>query len=208
MRKTVTEDYWNKVELWHNLYYKGFVSFFLKKRYKKIFALIQKINPYKKDALDIGCGSGEYFLLLHKLGANVYGIDKSKKMVVLARENLKKQNILSSLVVGDAAKIPLNKKFDVVLLIGVLDYVDKVGLVIDECHRICKEDFLVTAPRKFSPFLIFRRSNFLREKLLNLPPLLNTFTLGQLNTLLKNKFKIVEYSTIMGTMYLLHCKRI
>lgn len=67
-----------------------------------------------KNILEIGCGTGNYTLLLRKkfTNARLRAIDISEKMIEIASQKLKDKNIEFNL--WDAEKITLDEKFDLV----------------------------------------------------------------------------------------------
>lgn len=100
--------------------------------------LAEKWNEYRKNpikevrdflknrkgrVLDLGCGSGRNFV---KNRGIIYGIDNSKKMLELARENAKKKNINIKLkkMAIENLNFP-NKFFNSAICISVLQYLNK-----------------------------------------------------------------------------------
>lgn len=76
-----------------------------------IKALISEIKS-NADVLDIGCGTGKPILeyLLNK-NFNVIGVDASKGMLTIARNNFP----TTEFVLEDMRKLALNKKFDAII---------------------------------------------------------------------------------------------
>ena len=76
-----------------------------------IKALISEIKS-NADVLDIGCGTGKPILeyLLNK-NFNVIGVDASKEMLTIARNNFP----TTEFVLEDMRKLALNKKFDAII---------------------------------------------------------------------------------------------
>ena len=74
-------------------------------------ALISEIKS-NADVLDIGCGTGKPILeyLLNK-NFNVIGVDASKEMLTIARNNFP----TTEFVLEDMRKLALNKKFDAII---------------------------------------------------------------------------------------------
>lgn len=74
-------------------------------------ALISEIKS-NADVLDIGCGTGKPILeyLLNK-NLNIIGVDASKEMLTIARNNFP----TTEFVLEDMRKLALNKKFDAII---------------------------------------------------------------------------------------------
>ena len=65
---------------------------YIKNSIIKHFKLKHSTNPLKKiNILDIGCGGGLLSEPMYKLGANVVGIDASKKNIEIAKFHAKKK---------------------------------------------------------------------------------------------------------------------
>jgi len=92
---------------------------------KRMEITLELINPSSgKRILDVGCGSGKFAIECAKRGAEVYGIDISKNMIKIAKEQCKRNNVKVELIVGDALK-ELPKNFDFTVALGVLEYLEQ-----------------------------------------------------------------------------------
>ena len=77
---------------------------------------------------DLGCGTGEY-LLAAKKAKKIYAVDISDSMLKVCRQKLKDFNqaeIIKSLI--EDFKMPADENVDLVLAIGVWEYIDPVKL--------------------------------------------------------------------------------
>jgi SAM-dependent methyltransferase len=73
--------------------------------------------------LDVGCGSGRIAEFVLDAGAGDYlGIDFSDEMIELSRERLARYSDRVELVLGDFLEAPIDGRFDVVLALGLFDY--------------------------------------------------------------------------------------
>jgi len=95
-------------------------------------------NVKDKKILDLGCGSGFYSSLLYKKGAKIKGIDLSKTLIKLAKEQAQEVEFK----VGDIVKkLPYkNSEFDIVLSSLVLGHLDSWDNVLEEINRILKKN--------------------------------------------------------------------
>lgn len=73
--------------------------------------------------LDLGCGTGTHAHLLSQKGYSVVGIDRSQKMIDIAKKH---ETDHLNFFVGDVTTINLEKKFDVIVsLFHVVSYITK-----------------------------------------------------------------------------------
>jgi len=101
-------------------------------------------------ALDVGCGTGVYTEEISKITNKVIGLDLSENMVKYAKE--KRKDLL--FIVGDACKLPFrNESFDLVVSIGLLEYVPK-DIVLKEITRVMKRKafLIISVPNKYSAY--------------------------------------------------------
>ena len=97
------------------------------------FNINSKSQPLKNiELLDIGCGGGLLSEPMCRLGAKVTAIDASKK-------NKLKINYLCS----SPEKINLNKKFDVILNMEVVEHVDDLKFFLKKSSFVLKKNGLM-----------------------------------------------------------------
>lgn len=110
-------------------------------RKKKTLSLITKT---KGKVLDVGCGPG---ILINEIiedkKCEYFGIDISEKMIKKAEDKHKvdkpKKNI--HFRVGNAEKLDFpDKSFDVVIALGLLEYLDNPKDAFKEINRVLKDD--------------------------------------------------------------------
>jgi SAM-dependent methyltransferase len=90
--------------------------------------------------LDVGCGSGRVGELALEAGAGRYvGIDFSEPMIELARARLARFGDRAELITGDFLDTPLVGSHEVVLALGLFDY-------LPEPHRFSRRMFELCAP--------------------------------------------------------------
>ena len=95
------------------------------------FKLNVSKSPLKKiDILDIGCGGGLLSEPMHRLGANVVGIDASQKNIAIAKFHAKKNKLKIKYIFSSPEKFLSKKKFDIVLNMEIVEHVDDVNFFI------------------------------------------------------------------------------
>src|ERR1700761_2556150 len=73
--------------------------------------------------LDVGCGSGRIGEFVLEAGASHYvGVDFSAPMIDLSRARLQRFESRTELIVDDFLTAPLEGQFDVILAVGLFDY--------------------------------------------------------------------------------------
>ncbi len=85
---------------------------------------VQTVRAYQRPrVLDVGCGSGRVGELVIDAGAGHYvGIDFSEPMLELARARLDRFADRAELIAGDFLESQLDGAFDVILALGLFDY--------------------------------------------------------------------------------------
>ncbi len=90
--------------------------------------------------LDVGCGSGRIAEFVLEAGAGHYlGIDFSEPMIELSRRRLERFGARTELVTGDFLEAAIDGEFDVVLALGLFDY-------LPEPHRFSRRMYELCAP--------------------------------------------------------------
>jgi len=131
-----------------------FISLFLKRILSEIKN--QKVNTL----LDIGCGEGQVgsFLLAHKPDLKITGIDFDEGALRKAKINCPGMTVKKA----DIYHLPfLNKSFNLILCLEVLEHLDKPALALKEFKRVGQR-FLISVPHE--PF--FSLASFFSGKYL------------------------------------------
>jgi SAM-dependent methyltransferase len=90
--------------------------------------------------LDVGCGSGRIGEFVLEAGTRHYvGVDFSEPMIDLARARLQRFAERADLIVDDFLTADLTGPFEVILAVGLFDY-------LPEPHRFARRMFELTAP--------------------------------------------------------------
>lgn len=100
-----------------------------------------------KEVLDAGCGAGLGTRILAEAGAErVTGVEPLEETVA---EALRQAGDVAQLVAGDLAALPFApSSFDVAVCFDVVERVEQVGQLLDELHRVLREDgiLLISLP--------------------------------------------------------------
>ncbi len=96
--------------------------------------------------LDVGCGSGRIGEFALLAGAASYvGIDFSEPMIELARARLERFGERAQLVSADFLSAPLDGGFEVVLALGLFDYLPNPHEFVRRMHELCASGGCVVA---------------------------------------------------------------
>lgn len=99
--------------------------------------------------LDIGCGPGRYVSAYAQLGAaQVVGIDVAEGMIKLAEKHTQAAGIAEQcqLICGDFLTTDFADQFDVVLAVGVFDYLSKPEPFLRRMVELATSRVIVTFP--------------------------------------------------------------
>ncbi|MDA9631290.1 bifunctional 2-polyprenyl-6-hydroxyphenol methylase/3-demethylubiquinol 3-O-methyltransferase UbiG [Candidatus Pelagibacter sp.] len=108
------------------------------------FKLKNKIKPLDKiNILDIGCGGGLLSEPMQRLGANVTGIDASIKNIKIAKLHAKKNKLKINYLCSSPEKLKINKKFDVILNMEIVEHVEDVHFFLKSCSKLLKKNGLM-----------------------------------------------------------------
>ena len=121
------------------------------------FQLKNKVKPLLGvNILDIGCGGGLLSEPMCRMGANVTGIDASKKNISIAKLHAKKNKLKINYLCSSPEKIINQKKFDVILNMEIIEHVDDVQLFLKSCSSLLKKNglmFVATINKTFKSYL-------------------------------------------------------
>jgi 2-polyprenyl-6-hydroxyphenyl methylase/3-demethylubiquinone-9 3-methyltransferase len=105
------------------------------------FKLKKGERPLNKiKILDIGCGGGLLSEPMSRLGADVVGIDASQKNINVAKLHAKKNNLDIKYLCKSPENFQIDKKFDVILNMEIIEHVDNVDFFLKSCSRLLKKD--------------------------------------------------------------------
>jgi SAM-dependent methyltransferase len=103
---------------------------------------IETLGSYSAPSvLDVGCGSGRIGELVLESGPSAYlGIDFSEPMIDLSRRRLERFGSQVELVCGDFLETPIEGPFDVVLALGLFDYLPDPDRFAKRMFALCAEE--------------------------------------------------------------------
>ena len=138
----IAEEWWNpegKFKPLHN--FNPIRIKYIKDNIVKDFKIKSKTKPLKNiKILDIGCGGGLLSEPMCKLGANVVGIDASKKNIDVAKFHAKKNKLKIDYKVASPEMLKKSMKFDVILNMEIVEHVENVNFFIKESSKLLKKN--------------------------------------------------------------------
>ena len=121
---------------------------FIRESLIKHFKCKNREKPLENlNILDIGCGGGLLSEPLTRLGANVTGIDASKRNISVAKAHLKTSKLKINYINTSPEKLKIKKKFDVVLNMEIVEHVDNLDLFIKDTSFFLKKNGIMFIAR-------------------------------------------------------------
>lgn len=218
---TSSSSYWhNNAQQFARFYYNHLIFYppeiIVKKFLSHRTNILKSLAPVtsKTIMLDLGCGSGEHMKEFIPRCQYVYGIDNSKQMIELGKTELinfptKKYQLIKA----DANHLPLSDhSVDIIIAMGLLDYVRFPNQVIAECRRVLRPHgvFVFSMPKDPSIFSFFRTpiGIMIRKKLFHLPPVRNALTSKEVEQLLTDHgFLLKNLTSIWSAMWMIKATR-
>lgn len=143
-------------------------EFLIKENYKEVRKIIENQFPDNKDieVLDVGTSSGElpYYLLNSlNLKNKLYAIDNSETLIQNAKDRFGDSNI--EFIIDDAQTFDLDKKFDVIILCGVISIFNDYKPCIDRLLYHLKDTGIIIIMSLLNDYDIEVNIKFKTEKL-------------------------------------------
>lgn len=169
----------------------------------KIESNLVEINP--KTILDAGCGEGLVLKMLDKKlrFKRAYGIDISKEALKRAKNNVRKGVFVKKSVLNTGFK---KGKFDVVIMLEVLEHLDDPKLAIVEAKRVSKKWCVFSVPNEPAFSILSLLSGMYVNRLGRHPEHVNFWTKRKMHNLLKGYFEEVRYVSSFPWLVFL-CKK-
>ena len=144
-KKNISSFFSQRSDYWVKLYGdesnpSNFTRYELASRKRTVFKQLGSVdNNNTIKVLDIGCGIGNYMEELIQRGYNVTGVDVSINMLQISKGRLQKYLSDPPLSLADIEKLPfIDSEFDIILCVGVLEYLKTDDKAIKEISRILK----------------------------------------------------------------------
>jgi len=138
----IAEEWWNpngKFKPLHN--FNPIRIKYIKENIIKDFNIKHSEKPLRNiKILDIGCGGGLLSEPMCRLGANVVGIDASKKNIKIAKFHAKKDKLKIDYKVASPEKLKTKIKFDVILNMEIVEHVNDIDFFIKESSKLLKKN--------------------------------------------------------------------
>jgi len=138
----IAQEWWNpngKFKPLHNL--NPIRIKYIKENIIKDFNIKSSGKPLKNiNILDIGCGGGLLSEPMSRLGANVVGIDASKKNIEVAKFHAKKNKLKIDYKVASPEKLKTKLKFDVILNMEIVEHVEDINFFIEKSSKLLKKN--------------------------------------------------------------------
>ena len=154
----IAEEWWNPSGKFKPLHkFNPIRISYIKNNIIKSLKITDKKKPLKKvRILDIGCGGGLLSEPMSRLGAEVTGIDASKKNIEVARIHAQKNNLKIKYVWGSPDNYKSDTKFDVILNMEIIEHVEDVNFFLKSCSKLLKKNgimFVATLNKTLKSYL-------------------------------------------------------
>ena len=154
----IAEEWWNPQGKFKPLHkFNPIRISYIKNHIIKDLKIKNKTKPLEKvKILDVGCGGGLLSEPMKRLGAEVVGIDASKKNIKIAKLHAKKNNLNIKYINSSPEKFYTEKKFDVILNMEIVEHVDDINFFLKSCSRLLKKNgimFVATLNKTLKSYL-------------------------------------------------------
>ena len=138
----IAEEWWNPLGKFKPLHkFNPIRISYIKDNIINSFKLKKQEKPLKNlKILDIGCGGGLLSEPMCRLGADVTGIDASKKNIQVAKLHAKKSNLKIKYIPTSPENFKTNVKFDVILNMEIIEHVEDVSFFLKSCSSLLKKE--------------------------------------------------------------------
>ncbi len=155
----IAEEWWNPEGKFKPLHkFNPIRISYIKENIISSFKLKNKKKPLDKiKILDIGCGGGLLCEPMSRLGANVVGIDASKKNINVAQLHANRNNLDIQYFCASPENLNFNDKFDVVLNMEIIEHVENIDYFLKSSSKLLKKNgimFIATLNKTLKSYLL------------------------------------------------------
>jgi 2-polyprenyl-3-methyl-5-hydroxy-6-metoxy-1,4-benzoquinol methylase len=154
--------------------------------------------------LDIGCGSGRYVAEAIARGARyVVAVDSSSRMIEMAYGFVERTSSAEAVEFRceDIMTSQLQGRFDLVIAVGVFDYIEDPSELCRRSAAWCRGSFVASFPHRFSlrwiPRLVYWRRQGIRARF---------YSRGEIRSLTRGANLQVDRLERIGPVYLLRAR--
>ena len=154
----IAEEWWNPTGKFKPLHkFNPIRIAYIRDNIIETFKLKDKSKPLEKiKILDIGCGGGLLSEPMHRMGAQVIGIDASEKNIKVAKLHAKENSLKIKYYCTSPENLKINDKFDVILNMEIIEHVQDVGFFLQTCSKLLKKNgimFIATLNKTLKSFV-------------------------------------------------------
>ena len=125
----------------------------------------------RKSILDLGCGGGILSEELGGKGASVKAIDKSKKLINIAKKRAKEKGLNIDYECTDIEKIyKSGLKFDIIICLEVVEHVDNLEIFLVNAYKSLKKNGLIIFSTINRSSISFLTTILIAENILKIVP--------------------------------------
>ena len=155
----IAEEWWNPEGKFKPLHkFNPIRISYIKENIISSLKLKNKKKPLDKiKILDIGCGGGLLCEPMSRLGANVVGIDASKKNINVAQLHAKRNNLDIQYLCASPENLNFKNKFDVVLNMEIVEHVENIDYFLKSSSKLLKKNgimFIATLNKTLKSYLL------------------------------------------------------
>ena len=154
----IAEEWWNPSGKFKPLHkFNPIRISYIKDNIINTLKLKNKKKPLEKvRILDVGCGGGLLSEPMKRLGADVVGIDASKKNIEVAKLHAYKNNLDIEYICTSPENLKIDKKFEVILNMEIVEHVEDVDFFLKSCSKLLKTNgvmFIATLNKTLKSYL-------------------------------------------------------
>ncbi|MBL6785029.1 MAG: bifunctional 2-polyprenyl-6-hydroxyphenol methylase/3-demethylubiquinol 3-O-methyltransferase UbiG [Rickettsiales bacterium] len=201
----ISDEWWSQTGKFAILHKFNFCRIaYIKDKIKENFSLASD-DLSKLSVLDVGCGGGLLAEPLAQLGADVTAIDASVKNINVAKIHAQKQGLSINYMQSLIEDMPKRKKYDVIMVMEVIEHVDNPKQFINNCSKLLKKNgimFTATINRTLKSLML---AKFAAEYILRWLPMgthdWNKFLKPSEIVDFLNEQEGIKYQDLIGAKY-------